>query len=94
MATLAEVHNRLIDRWNGLAADLRVIARHLRANDTERVLQSLRALFATLEGLSSDSDEDLDDDLSSGNGEPVQAADEPTAAAAAPFTGRSFRLDD
>ena len=90
MATLAEVHNRLIDRWNGLAADLRVIARHLRANDTERVLQSLRALFATLEGLSSDSDEDFDDDVSSG-GEPVQAA-EPSAAAA-PFTGRSFRLD-
>ena len=91
MATLAEVHNRLIDRWNGLAADLRVIARHLRANDTERVLQSLRALFSTLEGLSSDSDEDFDDDVSSGSVEPVQAA-EPSAAAA-PFTGRSFRLD-
>ena len=91
MATLAEVHNRLIDRWDGLAADLRVIARHLRANDTERVLQSLRALFATLEGLSSDSDEDFDDDVSSGSVEPVQAA-EPSAAAA-PFPGRSFRLD-
>ena len=45
-------YNALIDRWNSLAADLRVVHRHLRAGRVSRALQVLVELLDSLDGLS------------------------------------------
>ena len=45
-------YNALIDRWNALAAELRVVHRHLRAGRVSRGLQVLVELLDTLDGLS------------------------------------------
>ena len=55
MAGTADVvvsYNALIDRWNALAAELRVVHRHLRAGRVSRGLQVLVELLDTLDGLS------------------------------------------
>ena len=103
-------YNALIDRWNSLAADLRVAHRHLRAGRVSRALQVLVELLDSLDGLSdgksgSDSGESDADagDLPGALPENVQQelvaqiTEEPTAAppdAPQAFSGRSFRLDD
>ena len=45
-------YNALIDRWNALAAELRVVHRHLRAGRVSRGLQVLVELLDSLDGLS------------------------------------------
>ena len=45
-------YNALIDRWNALAAELRVVHRHLRAGRVSRALQVLVELLDSLDGLS------------------------------------------
>ncbi len=95
-------YNALIDRWNSLAADLRVVHRHLRAGRVSRALQVLVELLDSLDGLSdgesgSDSGEsdaaDLPGALPENVQQELQITEEPPAAPQA-FSGRSFRLED
>ena len=103
MATAAESLNRLIDRWNAMAGELRVIHRHLRRGAVSR---ALRALVALLDSLDLNDDES-DDSAAPGDesdGDALvqqelvsQITEEPTAAppdAPQAFSGRSFRLED
>ena len=103
MATAAESLNRLIDRWNAMAGELRVIHRHLRRGAVSRALRALVALLDSLDlsddesGYESDAPGDESDGDALVQQELVaQIPEEPTAALSAPqaFSGRSFRLDD
>ena len=106
MATAAESLNRLIDRWNAMAGELRVIHRHLRRGAVSRALRALVALLDSLD-LSDDesgyeSDAPGNDDAAFGALSDVADGNAPavtTEAGAAPaafslFTGRGYRLDD
>ena len=72
MATAAESLNRLIDRWNAMAGELRVIHRHLRRGAVSR---ALRALVALLDSL------DLSDDESGYESDSAAPGDESDSAA-------------
>ena len=74
-------YNALIDRWNALAAELRVAHRHLRAGRVSRGLQVLVELLDTLDGLS---DGESDSGYSNESGE----AD--ALAATAPLPGAAM----
>ena len=73
-------YNALIDRWNALAAELRVVHRHLRAGRVSRGLQVLVELLDTLDGLS---DGESDSGYSNESGESEADA----LAATAPLPG-------
>ena len=73
-------YNALIDRWNALAAELRVAHRHLRAGRVSRGLQVLVELLDTLDGLS---DGESDSGYSNESGESEADA----LAATAPLPG-------
>ena len=102
MATAAESLNRLIDRWNAMAGELRVIHRHLRRGAVSRALRALVALLDSLD--LSDDESGYDSDSAPDSGDALvqqelvaQITEEPTAAppdAPQAFSGRSFRLDD
>ena len=106
MATAAESLNRLIDRWNAMAGELRVIHRHLRRGAVSRALRALVALLDSLDlsddesGYESDSaapGDESDGDALVQQELVAQITEEPTAAppdAPQAFSGRSFRLDD
>ena len=109
MATAAESLNRLIDRWNAMAGELRVIHRHLRRGAVSRALRALVALLDSLDlsddesGYESDAPGDNDaapgvmSDVADGDGNaPAVLTTEAGAAPAAfsLFTGRGYRLDD
>ena len=104
MATAAESLNRLIDRWNAMAGELRVIHRHLRRGAVSRALRALVALLDSLDlsddesGYESDAPGDESDGDALVQQELVaQITEEPTAAppdAPQAFSGRSFRLED
>ena len=107
MATAAESLNRLIDRWNAMAGELRVIHRHLRRGAVSRALRALCALLDSLDLSDDESDESAsaaaaDGDMSdvadgSDSNAPAVLTEEPSGAAPAAFslfTGRGYRLDD
>ena len=108
MATAAESLNRLIDRWNAMAGELRVIHRHLRRGAVSRALRALVALLDSLDlsddesGYESDAPGDDDaapgamSDVADGSNAPAVLITEAGAAPAAfsLFTGRGYRLDD
>ena len=99
----ARAQNALIDRWNAMAGELRVIHRHLRRGAVSRALRALVALLDSLDlsddesGYESDAPGDESDGDALVQQELVaQIPEEPFAALSAPhaFSGRSFRLDD
>ncbi len=102
----ARAQNAMIDRWNAMAGELRVIHRHLRRGAVSRALRALVALLDSLDlsddesGYESDSaapGDESDGDALVQQELVAQITEEPTAAppdAPQAFSGRSFRLDD
>ena len=78
-------YNALIDRWNALAAELRVVHRHLRAGRVSRGLQVLVELLDTLDGLSDGESDSGYSNESGDSGESAAPAD--ALAATAPLPG-------
>ena len=102
----ARAQNAMIDRWNAMAGELRVIHRHLRRGAVSRALRALVALLDSLD-LSDDesgyeSDAPGDDeaafgalsDVADGNAPAVTTETGAAPAAFSLFTGRGYRLDD
>ena len=104
MATAAESLNRLIDRWNAMAGELRVIHRHLRRGAVSRALRALVALLDSLDlsddesGYESDAPGDDDaafgSDVADSSNAPAVITEAGPAPGAGLFTGRGYRLDD
>ncbi len=103
----ARAQNVLIDRWNAMAGELRVIHRHLRRGAVSRALRALVALLDSLDlsddesGYESDAPGDDDaafgavSDVADGSNAPAVTTEAGAAPAAfSLFTGRGYRLDD
>ena len=80
-------YNALIDRWNALAAELRVVHRHLRAGRVSRGLQVLVELLDTLDGLSDGESDSGYSNESGESGESAAPADALAATLPAPLPG-------
>ena len=100
MATLAIVHNRLIDRYNALIGELRQVLILLRRRRTRAALSLLESALDGVESDMSGRDESEpeanDENMTV---ESVQAAllsqvSPPAPPAPVAFVGRGFRLDD